>query len=69
MGKLEQVTKEAFWLAVGNKDLISTPIGNHPYTTKFTYRGGALFGSIVSFLPYVDGKPQQEYFLYRSNAR
>jgi len=45
---MREVTKEQFYAAIGHLDVVSTVIGDFPFTTEFKMRhGGLLKGKII----------------------
>jgi hypothetical protein len=44
---MKEVTKEQFYKVIGPLDVVSSVIGDFPYTTEYKFRNGGLKGKVV----------------------
>jgi hypothetical protein len=60
---MEQVTKTAFFAAIGKQNVHPSIVGNWPYTSVFKTPGGHVVGQIVSVVPEGKALAVSTYFL------
>lgn len=63
--EMREVTKDEFFVGIGNRDVHPEIVGNFPYTAIFRTKARVEVGRIVEFLPWVAGEPQKKYLLPR----
>lgn len=60
---MREVSKDAFYRAIGAKNVTPTPEGSYPYTSVFATPEGVVHGKIVKSIPEGQALPVSRYML------